>query len=473
MNKNAVERRTVRNVGVEQIVGAIGRRPGRRIFQVTGVSTDSRTIRPGEIFFALPGARVDGHDFVASVLERGAAAAVVSRAVTVPPQLQGRVFLVADTLRALGDSARAYRRAWGGRIVAVTGSNGKTTTREMIHHLLSDKMPCKRSPRSYNTDVGVPLTLFMAAPEDRALVVEMGTNAPGEIAELAAIAEPDMGVITSIAETHLEGLGSIAGVANAKAELLDALGEKGTAFLNADDAWFKHLAGHQRGPMVSYGVSEMAAFRGQDVEAAERGYGFTIRGGIRVQLPVPGWHNVSNALAALAVADHFGLDLADAARRFESFQLPEMRYQVECIRGVTVVFDGYNANPGSMRAALQTFRETRVPGRKVAVLGDMLELGENSEPLHRSLGADVARAGVTALWAVGRFAPCVAVAAGENGLPGPAAHCSDLDLAAGEVCGYLKPGDALLIKGSRGMKLERLVEKLRACTPAHGWKTGH
>ena len=449
----------MRTVGVE-IVGAIGRRSGRRVIYARGVSVDSRSVEAGQVFFALTGARVDGHTFVREVLERGAAAAVVSRPLDLPEPLLDRVVLVPDVLRALGESAREHRRRWNGLVLGVTGSNGKTTTREMIHHILSDQISCKRSPKSYNTNVGVPLTLFEAEPADRALIVEMGTNAPGEIAELAAIAEPNAGLITCIAETHLEGLGSLEGVARAKGELLQALGMAGTAFLNADDNWLDSLRNRHTGRTICFGMGERAGFRGENLTTDEAGSCFTARGRA-FRLNVPGRHNVMNSLAALSVAEHLGLDLERAATRLETFRLPDMRYQMEMVRGIHVVFDGYNANPGSVRSALRTFGETPVRGRRAAVLGDMLELGPQSESLHGQIGREAARCGLNALWAVGAFSAPLADAARDGGLAGDVRHGSDVDTVAEEVLAYLRPGDALLVKGSRGMKLERLVEKLR------------
>ena len=453
-------------MGVE-IVGAIGRRPGRREWTTTGVSTDSRTLRCGEIFFALRGARCDGHDFAASALEKGAAAAVVSRNVDVPPYLRSRVVRVEDTLCALGDSAHAFRCKWGGRVIAVTGSNGKTTTREMIFHILSEQMACRRSPRNFNTLVGVPLTLFQADPDDRVVVVEVGASAPGEIAALAAIAEPDEGVITNIGESHLAGFTSLEGVAQAKAELIEALGTDGATFLNADDPWFDFLAGRVRGALTSYGFGDRAAFRGYDLYSVQGGSAFAIRDDIRVEMYVPGRHNACNALAALAVADHLELDLAAAAQRLETFRLPRMRYQVAHVRGITVVSDCYNANPVSVRAALRTFKESAASGRKVAVLGDMLELGAESDRLHRMMGGEVASHGLDALWAVGAYAHSVAAAAKEGGFSGPISHAEKLEDAAGDICEFLQPGDAILVKGSRGMQMERLVEKIEGFAPVH------
>ena len=451
-------------VGIElEIVGTIGRRPGRRVLKCTGVSFDSRTLRPGEVFFALGGARCDGHGFVRQALEKGAAAAVICRDVAVPPEFKGRLVRVADSLRALGDAARLYRRKWGGLVIAVTGSNGKTTTREMIHYIVSDKIPCTRSPKSFNTDIGVPLTLFAAKRTDKVIVVEMGTNAPGEIAALGAIAEPNVGVITNIGATHLAGLGSIQGVAQAKAELFDALRLPGTAVLNADDAMFNFLSHRYAGKVISYGLSPDADFRATDVQRLSGGCVFHVQGGRPVRLRVPGLHNVRNALAALAVAAHLGMDLSAAAERLSTFRLPPMRYEVEVIHHVTVVNDCYNANPDSMQAALETFGRTapRAGGRRVVVLGDMMELGDHSERFHRRLGVDVARAGVDALFAVGKFADCVARSAREKGLTGRVFHAPELDGVAQSVRKFLRPGDALLVKGSRGMKLERLVEELR------------
>jgi len=447
-------------LGVE-IVGAIGRRPGRREWNVTGVSIDSRKVRRGDLFFALKGARTDGHEYVAEALARGAEGAVVHRDVMVPEGSRDRLVRVKDTLRALGDSARAYRRRWGGRVIAVTGSNGKTTTREMIFHILSGFCRCKRSPRSYNTNIGVPLTLFGAEKRDRALIVEMGTNAPGEIAELGRIAAPDAGVITNVGPSHLEGLGTMEGVARAKAELLEALGPGGTAFLNADDAWFGFFSERHKGRRVSFGLGRAAEFRGRSVRPVNGGHWFLLPGGIEVTLKVPGLHNVRNAVAALAVAENEGVEPAEAARRMESFRLPPMRYEVERIRDFTVVVDCYNANPDSMRAALETFSLMGTEGRRIAVLGEMGELGEASEALHAELGRESGRFKVDEVWFVGRYSEIAAAAAERSGLAGAVRRADTLEEASPAICAEVRRGDALLIKGSRVMAMEGLVKELR------------
>lgn len=454
----------MRLLGVE-IVGAIERRPERRRWNVTGVSIDSRSVRPGELFFALEGTRTDGHCYVAQALAKGADAAVVHREVDVPEEHKDRLVRVENTLRALGESASEYRRRWNGKVIAITGSNGKTTTREMLYHILSDKIPCKQSPKSFNTNIGVPLTLCQAEEQDEALILEMGTNAPGEISELAAMARPDAGLITNIGNSHLEGLGSVAGVADAKAELLDALDGEGTALLNADDAWFGFLSERHQGQLVSFGLGPRGDFRASAVRSVNGGHWFIIPGGIEVTLNVPGIHNVRNAVGALATAKWLGVDLPAAAARLADFRLPPMRWQTEQIRDVTVIMDCYNANPDSMRAALETFSHLPATGRRIAVLGDMKELGQASEALHAKLGKDLGKFNVDFAWAVGQYGECVARAAAVGGLGSSVVCAATLEEAAEKVSACLKPGDALLVKGSRIMAMEKLVEELRRGVP--------
>ena len=454
-------------LGVE-IVGAIGGRPERRMIGNSGVSIDSRTLRQGQVFFALEGQRADGHQYAVQALQKGAAAAVVHRDVQVPGEFRDRVVRVKDTLQALGDTARCYRRKWGGTVIAVTGSNGKTTTREMLYHVLSGVMPCKRSPKSFNTNIGVSLTLFQAEDADQVMVVEMGTNAPGEIRELAAIAEPELGVITNIGPSHLEGLGSEEGVARAKAELLQGLGPSGTAFLSRNDKWFGFLKKCHPGAVVSFGFGPDADFCARPIRQFGNGYWFLVDPGVEVHLPVPGMHNVHNAVAALAVARHLEVDMQAAAARLAGFRLPPMRYEVEKINGLTLVSDCYNANPSSMRAALAAFADMPVRGRRVAVLGDMMELGAHSDTLHAELGAGLVHYKLDLVWAIGNYGECVVQAARKHGLANRAFHAATLNEAALEICDALREGDAALVKGSRGMVMDKLVQKLReraAVTP--------
>jgi len=447
--------------GVEIVDTVGGRRPDeRRRWNAKGVSTDSRTVREGDLFVALEGERFDAHDFVDAALNRGAVAAVVSKDVDVSACHKDRPLVrVPDTLKALGDLARFWRRRWGGTVVGITGSNGKTTTREMLWHLLGAEFQAVRSPKSFNNAIGVPLTIFQISMEDEIAVIEMGTNAPGEIAALAAIAEPDYAIVTNIAETHLEGLGSIKGVARAKAELLESLTGQGVAFLNADDPWTPFLAGFHNGLTVSFGFSGKADARCVELERTVEGHLFRLEDGLEFELCVPGRHNVSNALAALAVCRELGI-LPLVTERLRSFRLPDLRFQKESIGPVQVIADCYNANIGSMSAALDEFDAMQVSGRRVLVCGDMVEMGDHLENVHRRLGRRVGESRVEELWALGETGELVVREAQKKRWM-PAHFLGDVDKAAAAIASSLLPGDALLIKGSRGMRLERVVEAIR------------
>ena len=448
--------------GVE-IVDAVGmgRRPEeRRRWKAKGVSTDTRTVSEGDLFIAVKGERFDGHDFVDTAFARGAAGAVVSRDVGLSTTHRDRPLVrVPDTLKALGDLARYWRRCWGGMVIGITGSNGKTTTREMLWHLLGGEFRAVRSPRSFNNAIGVPLTIFQIDSEDEIAIIEMGASAPGEIAYLASIAEPDFGVVTNIGETHLEGLGSVEGVAHAKGELLEALGDWGVAFLSADDPWFPFLSERHTGQTIAFGRSESADVRCEHEEPLEDGYRFRLSTGHELDLRVPGRHNITNALAALAVSMELGV-LELVADRLRTFALPDLRFQVEHIGPVDVIADCYNANLRSMTAALEAFDEMPVPGRRVLVCGDMLGMGDHAESVHRKLGHHVGSSRVSMVWALGEAAQWVVDAATEV-RPIQAVHRVCVEDAAPLIASSLEPGDAVLVKGSRGMRLERVVSGIR------------
>jgi UDP-N-acetylmuramoyl-tripeptide--D-alanyl-D-alanine ligase len=290
-------------------------------------------------------------------------------------------------------------------------------------------------------------------------VIEMGTNAPGEIASLAAIALPDYGIVTNVGETHLEGLGSVEGVARAKGELVETLGDNGVAFLNADDPWSDALARRHRGPNVFFGRSARADVRCVEARRTETGHCFRLADGHEFELNVPGLHNVHNALAALAVCRELGI-LDDVCDALASFRLPDLRYQAQQFGQVSVIADCYNANLGSMTAALDEFDAMAAPGRRVMVCGDMLEMGPHAERVHRQLGRRVGRSRVDRLWAIGPAGTWVVEAArGER--PLAAEHRPDADEAIAEVVASVEPLDTVLVKGSRGMKMERVVEAIR------------
>jgi UDP-N-acetylmuramoyl-tripeptide--D-alanyl-D-alanine ligase len=401
-------------------------------------------------------------------LRKGAAGAVVSRDLGAPAEFADRVLLVADTYKALGDLAHYYVTRWGGRVVAITGSNGKTSTKDMVFHAVSGRQPAKKSPSSFNNHVGVPLSIFLLDETDKIAVLEMGTSGPGEIRRLAAIARPGIGVITNVAETHLLELGSLRGVAEAKAELIEALPQDGRAILNADDAMTSWLA--QRCPcgIVTFGMSGRADVRGMTMRAGAWGSEFDLVTGEHCSIPVPGRHNVMNALAAIAVCDALGMTRAEAVARLATFAPSPMRLARETVAQVTIINDAYNANICSMDAALHVLREMPVTGRRVMLCGDMLELGPRSDELHRRLGKKICESGVRLLVTAGPCARLAGDVARHSSLGMEVHNAEDAMEAAELLAKMLRPRDVLLVKGSRGMSLERAIESLKSKLQAAG-----
>jgi UDP-N-acetylmuramoyl-tripeptide--D-alanyl-D-alanine ligase len=437
---------------------------------VEGVSTDTRTLPEGSLFVALRGERFDGHAFLPEAGARGAAAAVVDDRFDPTEGVAGPAgrLVVPDTLRALGAIARLHRSRFQLPVVGVTGSNGKTTTREMIAAVLSTRGKVLKTEGNLNNEVGVPLTLFGLDASHSAAVVEMGMNHPGEIARLAAIALPQVGVVTLAAPAHLEGLGTVDAVADAKAELYAGLPPGGIVIANADDPRMLKRAQASARRMITFSGSK--GRRGdvvvlEIVSSGEDGLRFVLGVGNR-ELPVhiPGLvgpHNASNAAAAAAAAIALGCTDREITRGLAAVRPVGRRLRLERLpSGVALLDDCYNANPASMSAALATLAGIAGPGRRaVAVLGDMLELGAFEAEAHRALGAEVARSGVKVLAAFGPRSRETAEAARAAGLD--AFHTEDVDALVRWAKAALAPGDALLVKGSRGMKLERLVEALR------------
>jgi UDP-N-acetylmuramoyl-tripeptide--D-alanyl-D-alanine ligase len=446
-----------------------GRWIGTPPASVAGISTDTRAIAPGSAFVALRGERFDGHDFLADAARAGAACAVVAAGRAALGAEGLPLLAVPDTLEALGGIARHHRRRFAIPVVGVTGSNGKTTTREMIAAILATRGPVLKTEGNLNNEVGVPLTLFRLGPEHQAAVIEMGMSHRGEIARLAAIAEPRVGVVTNAFAAHLEGLGSVDGVADAKGELYKGLPPDGIVVANADDP--RMLAKARKSGR------KVLTFSGRrDAEAdvalldvlSQEPDGMTFLLGIgtkelTVRLPLVGEHNAVNAAAAAAAALALGCSDREIVRGLAGVRPVGRRLRVERLpSGVLLVDDCYNANPASMRAALRTLGQLARGGRALAALGDMLELGASEEELHRELGRDAAAAGLAALATFGprtRLTHEAALLAGLD--PSAAFHTEDPQALAGFLRERLRPGDALLVKGSRGMKLERLVEALR------------
>ena len=432
-----------------------------------GAAADSRAVQPGQLFFALPGERVDGFAYAAQAAAAGAAAVVVARDRGLPAGVPAAAIIAVDDPRAaLGQLARAVRAEFRGLVVGVTGSNGKTTTKELCAAALSPLGRVLRTPGNFNTDVGLPLTILSGAGDEAVWILEMAMRARGEIAALAAIAEPAIGIITNVAAAHLETLGSIEEVARAKGELFASLGPTGIAVLPFGDP----LVAAQAAPVAP---SRRITFgeRGADVRVLDfipnGATGAVVRFAVRgtpvvARLPLGGAHNARNAAAALAAACAAGVPAVDAARGLESVALPPHRSAARAAGGRTILDDCYNANPQSMRAALSALAAAAAGGRRFAILGDMLELGAGAEAAHRALGhaAGLELSGVAA---VGAFAQTVVDEARSAGLdPARAVAAPSPEAAAAAVAGWTAPGDWILVKASRGLRLERAVEALQA-----------
>ncbi|HXG04966.1 MAG TPA: UDP-N-acetylmuramoyl-tripeptide--D-alanyl-D-alanine ligase [Candidatus Binatia bacterium] len=430
---------------------------------VSGVGIDSRTLGVGEAFFAIKGHRLDGHDFVAEAASRGAACLVVHH---VPDPIPAGipVVLVEDTTRALGRLAAFHRQRFALPVVAVTGSNGKTTTKEMIAAVLGARWRVLKPEGSFNNQWGLPLTLLRLGPEHEALVVELGTNRRGEIAALAALAAPTVGVVTTVAAVHIEFLGSLDGVREEKAALVRALHREGCAVLNADDPRVAGMARDTVARVLTYGRAASAAVRAVEDAEDEAGLRVTIENlGRRrtMRLAFAGRHNVGNALAAAAAGLALGLDLEEVARGLEAARPVKGRCMWRPAGGVLVLDDTYNANPASVRAALDTAVAHRRGRRLVVVLGDMLELGEAAEAEHAAIGRAVAAAGAAAFVGLGRYMAVAVQAARDAGLAEAWAAPAFEDAVA-YLLKRVTDGDLVLVKGSRGMKMERVSDALVA-----------
>ncbi len=440
---------------MDWMVRAVNGRPDGAIgpLEVAGISTDTRTLAAGEVFFALKGPRHDGHDFVDEAFRRGARAAVVER----PVPGAGLQVAVADAAAALRALAGRWRAELPARVVGVTGSNGKTTTKEMIARLLGADRRVVVSEGNRNNLVGLPLTLLGAGPQGEFVVLEMGTNRPGEIRLLGEIARPDVAVITSVGASHLEGLGSVEGVADEKTSLLDCLRPGGLAVLHHDPLILSRLRAR---PVrtITFGTSCGADLRPEGVEPLDGGGFRFFLLGEEFRLGLLGEWNVLNAAAAVAVASAFGIGPGECARRLAGFKGPKMRMERIEIGGITVINDAYNSNPESAARAVVEFSRLRAAGRKVAVIGDMLELGEASEEHHRRLGGILAGSRVDVVAAVGPR--CRALLEAMGG--GRETHWFEsADEAGLRLWDIVRPGDMVLLKASRGVGLERLVGRLR------------
>jgi len=460
---------------LREILAATGgkvAKPGNRE-RYGEIVTDSKLVKRNSIFVALKGERHDAHRFVGDAVRRGAACVVIHRAL--PPARLGAATAVrvGDTLRALGDLAHYRRELLAPKVLAITGSNGKTTTKEMVAAILAQGQLDGQALRgrvlktegNFNNLVGLPLTLLRLTKKHRVAVVELGTNHAGEIQRLAEIADPDIGLITTVAAAHLEGLHSLAGVAREKGALYRSVRRGGTIAVNLDDPWVRRLGAKFSGKKLTYGAAGQLRARSLRVRAAQ-GMDFELHHGgqkVRIRLNYLGRHNVTNALGAAALALAAGVGLPAVRRGLARARPFAMRMQRESWHGIGVVNDSYNANPGSMQAALETLALIGGRGKKFAVLGDMFELGKHSGKEHRELGRLAAHAKIHQLYLLGEQARQVRRGALSAGMKSHQVilAADHLDVAR-RLREQLRRGDWLLVKGSRGMKMEKVLQELKS-----------
>ena len=435
------------------------------------VRIDSRSIAAADVFVAIVGDVHDGHSFINDVLKQGIGGLIVNRQkakdLTIAEWQAQNVACVAvdDTTRALGDLAAFHRLRTEASLIAITGSNGKTTTRQMTAEVIARKFNTLAAVGNYNNQIGVPLTLLRLTPEHQWAVVELGTNHPGEIARLARICSPDIGVITNIGPAHLEGLGSLDGVMREKGQLLEHLKAGGKAVLNADDRRLVKIAAQTKQEVLFFGQSKNARIRATAVKEKAAGISFSLdlpQESLCVDLKVFGQFMVTNALAAAAVGHLLGLSGEDIQAGLEKFKPVRGRMNIfQTANGIHIIDDTYNANPDSMRAAITTLKSLQANNRSILVAGDMLELGEQTESLHRQVGASAAAAGINQLWVTGNFAGAVVAGARDAGMKAEQIFAGSQEKILIELQKSLKPGDWVLVKGSRGARMEAVVKGLK------------
>jgi UDP-N-acetylmuramoyl-tripeptide--D-alanyl-D-alanine ligase len=460
-------------LAIADVVAATGGRlllppDARAPAAVTGVTTDSRSARPGDAFVALRGPRTDGHRFVADAMARGAALAVVSDAAAAV----GPALLVADTLRALGVLAALYRRTLPTTVVGITGSVGKTTTVGMCAQVLGERFVTARSAESWNAEIGVALTLLGLEPSHQVAVIEMAMRGLGQIRDLVEMARPRIGAVTTIGETHLELLGSRERIAAAKAELVEGLPADGVAIVNADEDASARLVRGARCRVVRFGTVPDADVRATEISSSAAGCRFTLhldRETAPARLPLVGLHQVRNALVAAAVGRALGLSLDEIVTGLARARGAKMRQEIVTADDVIIIDDSYNASPQSMAAAFDVLRQVGGARRRILALGEMRELGPASPAFHRHIGAQAAALAPALLVAVGEGARAYLDGAVAAGLPsGAAVWVASAQEAIPIVRGAIRSGDAVLVKGSRAVEMEHVVMALKARAVAGG-----
>ncbi len=437
----------------------------RADFDFTGVTTDSRAVKPGELFVALKGGNFDGHDYCAKAVELGAAGVVVSHAVEGLPAGVA-VFMVQDTLLAYQQLAHAYRlKQQGLKVFAITGSNGKTSTKDLLAACLGAKYNVVKTQGNFNNEIGLPKTLLSIEQDTDIAVVEMGMRGLGQIAELCRIAEPDSGLITNVGETHMELLGSMENIGKAKSEIVVDLPANGFAVLNGDNEYVLQAAAKTKAKVVYFGLGEQCDYRGSDIVTSGAGTTFTCTEkatgkAVRVRLQLIGEHNVYNALSAIAGAACYGVPMENSVRALATARLTGSRQEIIYIGDITFINDAYNASPASMEAALKTLAEAkkaaRGHARTIAVLADMLELGAISEEAHRRVGRWAVEYGTDFVLTYGQDAAYITDEVTKLG--GKGFHCDDRQEAADTLRLMASAGDIILLKGSHSMQVDKMLE---------------
>jgi UDP-N-acetylmuramoyl-tripeptide--D-alanyl-D-alanine ligase len=446
---------------IAELISAAGEFSGAEIAQ--GYSIDTRTIRPGELFFSVKGERLDGHDYVSAALETGAVGAVVQKSELHRYADKSRLLAVDDTLVALQALATAVRKLWGKPLVGITGSAGKTTTKEAIAHVLSARFGVLKSEGNFNNHFGLPLTLLKLEPGHDVAVIEMGMSHAGEIRALAKIAQPEIGVVTNVAPVHLEFFDSLAGIARAKYELVESLPANGTAVLNADDEYVSQFGRDFKGRVITYGTRATADVRSENVQTrGAEGSEFDVvlaAGREHARLPLVGEHNILNALAAVAVGLARGLKPTEAIAALATLAPPDQRGQVLQLGNITVINDCYNSNPKALHAMVDALAAMKA-GRRIVVAGEMLELGPAGEEMHRASGQHVADKKIDVLLGVRGLAQAMVDGAERAGAQ--AQFVATPEEAGEWLARAARDGDVVLLKASRGVKLEKALETWKA-----------
>ncbi len=445
---------------VHEIIEATGGKiiQGSRNARVSAVSIDSRTIGKGELFVAIKGRRFNGHKFISAAQSAGACCVMVSKLPQVLPQVP--VILVKDTVRALMALGFRHRSRFNIPIVVITGSNGKTTAKEILKHLLSQKFNVLSNPGTQNNYIGASLSILKLSPAHQMAVLEIGTNRPGEIDRLSWMLQPSAAIITNIGPSHLEFLRDLSGVLKAKLELLKNLAKGGRLILNADDELLSKVkaVGFTR---ITFGLNKNSDFYAQDIKQQAEKISFSLNGEQRFEFKAFGRHNVYNALAGIACAKSFGLTFPEIKNALSSFQALPLRMQLLEHKNIRIVNDCYNSNPGSLACALDYLQEYICAGKKILVCGDMLELGKRAGALHQQIGRKVAENRIDFLITVGELSRNVASGASRAGMKKDLIRsCSNASQAAKFLRKIITPGDFILIKGSRAMQMESIVDVL-------------